>query len=54
MANNPVEHPNMEDQGNNHGEASGQRMIHPPPTIDPHVAVALAQTYSQFTTVLAP
>ncbi|KDP23933.1 hypothetical protein JCGZ_27093 [Jatropha curcas] len=47
-----VEPHNLEGQDDNHAEAVGQAMMPPPQTIDPQVAVALAQAYSQFTIVL--
>ncbi|KDP25770.1 hypothetical protein JCGZ_23925 [Jatropha curcas] len=52
MTDDSIECLHMEDQDNTHGEANQQPTFAPPSTTDPQVATALAQAYSQFTTVL--
>ncbi|KDP39842.1 hypothetical protein JCGZ_04187 [Jatropha curcas] len=52
MTNESVEHHNLEGQEDNHGEAVKHAMMPPPQTTNPQVAIALAQAYLQFATML--
>ncbi|KDP36145.1 hypothetical protein JCGZ_08789 [Jatropha curcas] len=52
MATYPTERLNLDGQGNTYGEANQQSPFVLPSTTDPQVGAALAQAYSQFTTVL--
>ncbi|KDP25954.1 hypothetical protein JCGZ_22944 [Jatropha curcas] len=52
MANNSGDRPTMEGQGDGCDKAIMQTILAPPPTTDPQVAAALAQAYSQFTSML--
>ncbi|KDP33267.1 hypothetical protein JCGZ_13107 [Jatropha curcas] len=52
MANDPTEHLHTKDQDTIYGDDYGESTLVPPSTIDSQVVAALAQAYSQFTTVL--